>query len=171
VTQSSTSQTASFLRRVVVASLVSLSILLAILLASVAGIIYYATQTPHVTEWLETQLSESEAGFSVEIGSLSFGIHDAVSPFEVSGNDLHISSDNHQLDIPEVRLAFGLGMLVSGMPDKVSVEARSLTLVKADTGWKFSQEQAWLNARLKERVSAFMIFPALFASVMPEAGD
>ena len=168
MTQSSTSQTASFLRRVVVASLVSLSILLAILLASVAGIIYYATQTPHVTEWLETQLSEPEAGFFVEIGSLSFGIHDAVSPFEVSGNDLHISSDNHQLDIPEVRLAFGLGVLVSGMPDKVSVEARSLTLVKADTGWKFSQDQAWLNARLKERVSAFMIFPALFASVMPD---
>ncbi|MDG1412979.1 MAG: hypothetical protein P8Q89_02660, partial [Alphaproteobacteria bacterium] len=168
MTQTSTSHTASFFGRVVVASLVSLSILLAILLASIAGFIYYATQTSHVTDWLETQLSDPEKGFSVEVGSLSFRIHDAMSPFEISGNDLHISSNNHQLDIPEVRLAFGPSMLVSGMPDKVSVEARSLTLVRADDGWKFSQDQAWLNAHLKERVSAFMVFPALLATLMPD---
>ncbi|MDA9672514.1 AsmA-like C-terminal domain-containing protein [Alphaproteobacteria bacterium] len=168
MTQTSNSHTASFFGRVVVASLVSLSILLAILLASIAGFIYYATQTSHVTDWLETQLSDPEKGFSVEVGSLSFRIHDAMSPFEISGNDLHISSNNHQLDIPEVRLAFGLNMLVSGMPDKVSVEARSLTLVRADDGWKFSQDQAWLNAHLKERVSAFMVFPALLATLMPD---
>ena len=168
MTHTSTSQIASLLRRVVVASLVSLSILLAILLTSLAGFIYYATQTTHVTEWLETQLSDPERAFSVEIGSLSFGVNDAMTPFEVSGNDLQISSDNHQLDIPEVRLAFGLGMLVSGMPDKISVEARSLTVLKADDGWKFSEDQAWLNAHLKERVSAFMIFPALFGVKKPD---
>ena len=70
-----------------------------------------------------------------------------MSPFESSGNELHISSNNHQLDIPEVRLAFCPSMLVSVIPKKVSVEACSLTLVRADDGWKFSQNQACLNAR------------------------
>ncbi len=134
----------------------------------IGGFLYYASTTPHVSDWLERQFSEPENGFAVKIGSLSFGLHKGSSPFELTGSGIQVTSDNHKLDIPKIQLVFGLGMLMSGMPDKVFINARSLTLMRADGGWRFSDDQAWLNRYLEERKSSLMVIPALFRVFIPE---
>ncbi len=168
MTETSTPNTVTFLRRFLIASLLSLSILLLLTVTVIGGLLYYASTTPHVSNWLESQFSDPENGFSVEIGSLSFGVQKGNSPFELTASAVRISSINNELDIPKVQFVFGLGMLVSGMPDKIFINARSLTLMRADGSWIFSDDQAWLNQYLAERKSSLMVVPALFRSFLPE---
>ncbi len=168
MTETSNPKTGTFFRRVLIASLLSLSVLLTVTVTVIGGFLYYASATSHVSDWLESQFSDPENDFAVEIGSVSFGFQKGNSPFKLTGSAVRISSDKHELDIPKVQLVFGLGMLVSGMPDKVFINARSLTLMRSDGSWVFSEDQAWLNQYLAERRSSLMVIPALFRSFMPE---
>ncbi len=120
------------------------------LITVIAGFGYlYVNQAGGLSRLLETELATMVGSGTATVGKARISVSLSRRPLQLTANDILITLDSEQINLPRVDMRFGLTSILGGSPETILLRGVKLDIVKKASGWSGSPAILFLDTLAK----------------------
>ena len=109
----------------------------------------YVNQAGGLSRLLETELATMVGSGTATVGKARISISLSRRPLQLTANDILITLDSEQINLPRVDMRFGWTSILGGSPETILLRGVKLDLVKKASGWSGSPAILFLDTLAK----------------------
>ncbi len=120
------------------------------LITVMVGVAYlYVNQAGGLSRLLENELATMVGSGTATVGKARISVSLSRRPLQLTANDILITLDSEQINLPRVDMRFGWTSIFGGSPETILLRGVKLHLVKKASGWSGSPAILFLDTLAK----------------------